>query len=125
MPRISELYDLMLVAQFWKQNSADTKLYAISLTRAFIRQVEMDKGMQKSGIMPDTLKIHCALLKVHVGTLHGIARLLIDGIYVDRSQSMKMCECAVIYLTRNDDRRIKNLPLFFIQFNIAAQATIR
>ena len=44
----------------------------------------------------DTLR----LSQVTWGTMHGIARLLIDGIYADRSHIDEMCDCAVNLFTQ-------------------------
>jgi AcrR family transcriptional regulator len=95
-----ELYDLMFGRTIWKQNSATQSLRNIAYP-SFHQQVEMTKEWQKSGIMPDT-EDTLRLAQVTWGTLHGIARLLIDGIYADRSHIDEMCECAVNLFTRSD-----------------------
>ena len=54
----------------------------------------MTRMWQQQGLMSanlDTLR----LAQVTWGTLHGIARLLIDGIYADASHIDEMCETAV------------------------------
>lgn len=97
-----ELYDLMFGRTIWKQNSATQSLRNIAYP-SFHQQVEMTKEWQNTGIMPateDTLR----LAQVTWGTLHGIARLLIDGIYADRSHIDEMCECAVNLFTRSHDQ---------------------
>ncbi len=88
-----EMYDLMFGRTIWKQNSATTALRDIAYP-SFQRQVEMTKKWQEQGLMSsdeDTLR----LAQVTWGTMHGIARLLIDGIYADRSHIEEMCTCAV------------------------------
>ena len=53
----------------------------------------MTRYWQEKGLLPndqDALR----LAQVTWGTLHGIARLLIDGIYADNSHISEMCDCA-------------------------------
>lgn len=93
-----ELYDLMFGRTIWKQNSATNELRNAAYP-SFNRQVEMTKQWQTQGLMPsteDTLR----LSQVTWGTMHGIARLLIDGIYADRSHIDEMCDCAVNLFTQ-------------------------
>lgn len=93
-----ELYDLMFGRTIWKQNSATQTLRNVAYP-SFHHQVEMTKKWQSQGLMPtgeDTLR----LSQVTWGTMHGIARLLIDGIYADRSHIDEMCDCAVNLFTQ-------------------------
>ncbi|GAA0858140.1 TetR/AcrR family transcriptional regulator [Aliiglaciecola litoralis] len=88
-----ELYDLMFGRTIWKQKAATEPLKAVAYP-SFQRQVDMTRLWQQQGLMPqhlDTLR----LAQVTWGTLHGIARLLIDGIYADASHIDEMCETAV------------------------------
>ena len=94
-----EMYDLMFGRTIWKQNSATNELRDVAYP-SFNHQVEMTKQWQAQGLMPnteDTLR----LSQVTWGTMHGIARLLIDGIYADRSHIDEMCDCAVNLFTQN------------------------
>jgi AcrR family transcriptional regulator len=93
-----EMYDLMFGRTIWKQNSATNELRDAAYP-SFHHQVEMTKKWQTQGLMPrdeDTLR----LSQVTWGTMHGIARLLIDGIYADRSHIDEMCDCAVNLFTQ-------------------------
>ncbi|MFT5923862.1 MAG: AcrR family transcriptional regulator [Paraglaciecola sp.] len=93
-----ELYDLMFGRTIWKQNSATNELRDVAYP-SFHHQVEMTKKWQEQGLMhrgEDTLR----LSQVTWGTMHGIARLLIDGIYADRSHIDEMCDCAVNLFTQ-------------------------
>jgi AcrR family transcriptional regulator len=93
-----ELYDLMFGRTIWKQNSATNELREVAFP-SFNHQVDMTKRWQEQGLMPsgeDTLR----LSQVTWGTMHGIARLLIDGIYADRSHIDEMCDCAVNLFTQ-------------------------
>ena len=92
-----ELYDLMFGRTIWKQKSATQSLKEVAYP-SFQYQVAMTKKWQEQGLMPaneDTLR----LAQVTWGTMHGIARLLIDGIYADNSHIDEMCETAVNLFT--------------------------
>ena len=88
-----QLYDLMFGRTIWKNAVPTEELKSVAYP-SFQFQVEMTKRWQKQGIMPkseDSLR----LAQVTWGTLHGIARLLIDGIYADRSHIEEMSDCAM------------------------------
>ncbi|MFA3789884.1 TetR/AcrR family transcriptional regulator [Aliiglaciecola sp. SL4] len=88
-----EMYDLMFGRTIWKQNSATDSLKDIAYP-TFQFQVKMTRDWQHNGLLPaslDTLR----LSQVTWGTIHGIARLLIDGIYADASHIDEMCETAL------------------------------
>lgn len=88
-----ELYDLMFGRTIWKNASPTEELKSVAYP-SFQYQVDMTKQWQQKGIMPaseDSLR----LAQVTWGTLHGIARLLIDGIYADRSHIDEMSDCAM------------------------------
>lgn len=93
-----QLYELMFGRTIWK-NAKPTEALKEVAYPSFQYQVEMTRDWQQLGVMPateDTLR----LSQVTWGTMHGIARLLIDGIYADRSHIDEMCECAVNLFTR-------------------------
>jgi AcrR family transcriptional regulator len=93
-----ELYDLMFGRTIWKQKAATSDLKEVAYP-SFQYQVSMTKRWQEQGLMPkseDTLR----LAQVTWGTMHGIARLLIDGIYADNSHIDEMCETAVNLFTQ-------------------------
>ena len=88
-----QLYDLMFGRTIWKNAVPTEKLKSVAYP-SFQYQVEMTKRWQQTGIMPkseDSLR----LAQVTWGTLHGIARLLIDGIYADRTHIDEMSDCAM------------------------------
>ncbi len=94
------LYELMFGRVIWKENNSTEALKNIAYT-SFNYQVEMTKLWQEQGIInsdENTLR----LAQVSWATLHGIARLVIDGIYAQASQIEEMCECAVnVFLANN------------------------
>lgn len=95
-----ELYDLMFGRTIWKQKAATQELKNVAYP-SFQNQVKMIRTCQQNGILPseaDTLR----LAQVTWGTMHGIARLLIDGIYADASHIEEMCETAVdLFVSRS------------------------
>ncbi|MCF2946637.1 TetR/AcrR family transcriptional regulator [Paraglaciecola aquimarina] len=93
-----ELYDLMFGRTIWKQNKATQNLRDVAYP-SFNYQVQMTQDWQQQGLLPkgeNTLR----LSQVTWGTMHGIARLLIDGIYADQTHIDEMCECAVNLFTQ-------------------------
>ena len=87
------LYELMFGRVIWKEDNSTETLKKIAYA-SFNYQVEMTKLWQEQGIIvpeENTLR----LAQVTWATLHGIARLVIDGIYAQASQIDEMCECAV------------------------------
>lgn len=95
------IYKLMFGSTLWKKeeqkaepksNSSQT-LIDVAYP-SFQYQVEMTQAWQQKGILPksqNTLR----LAQVTWATLHGIAQLVIDGIYGDASHIDEMCQCAV------------------------------
>lgn len=97
----ASIYKLMFGSTLWKkehesQNSSQP-LIDVAYP-SFQYQVKMTKTWQQKGILPksqNTLR----LAQVSWATLHGIAQLVIDGIYADASQIDEMCQCAVELFT--------------------------
>jgi AcrR family transcriptional regulator len=88
-----ELYELMFGRTIWKQQKCTEELRATAYP-CFQHQVEMTAEWQKIGLLnqdENTLR----LSQVIWGTIHGIAKLYIDGIYTHTSQVEEICECAV------------------------------
>lgn len=88
-----ELYELMFGRTIWKQQKSTEQLRATAYP-TFQHQVEMTREWQKIGLLnkdENTLR----LSQVIWGTIHGIAKLYIDGIYTHTSQVEEICECAV------------------------------
>lgn len=87
------LYELMFGKTIWKNNNSDQALRDIAYP-SFNYQLEMTKTWQEQGLLiKDENSLRLA--QVTWGTLHGIVRLLIDGIYLDTSHIDEMCECVV------------------------------
>jgi len=95
------IYKLMFGSTLWKMkgeksdekpNSSQT-LIDVAYP-SFQYQVEMTEAWQQKGILPKSQN-SLRLAQVTWATLHGIAQLVIDGIYADASQIDEMCQCAV------------------------------
>ncbi|MEW9799110.1 TetR/AcrR family transcriptional regulator [Alteromonas sp. CYL-A6] len=87
-----EMYDLMFGRALWKTGRATEDLKQVAYP-CFQFQVEMTRFWQARGLLPQQQE-PLRLAQVTWGTLHGIARLLIDGIYADESHIDEMCDCA-------------------------------
>ena len=88
-----ELYELMFGRVIWKQQTSTEDLRSAAYP-CFQHQVKMVGEWQKLELLnknQNTLR----LSQVIWGTLHGIAKLLIDGIYTHSSQVEEICDCAV------------------------------
>ncbi len=87
------IYELMFGKTIWKNNNSDQALRDIAYP-SFNYQLEMTKVWQQQGLLiKDENSLRLA--QVTWGALHGIVRLLIDGIYLDTSHTEEMCECVV------------------------------
>lgn len=101
----ASIYKLMFGSTLWKkeddsQNSPQT-LIDVAYP-SFQYQVKMTETWQQKGVLPksqNTLR----LAQVSWATLHGIAQLVIDGIYADASQVDEMCQCAVELFTSQNN----------------------
>lgn len=87
------LYDLMFGRTIWKEQGSNDTLRQAAYP-SFEYQVTMTKHWQEMQLLPQS-ESSLRLAQVIWGTLHGIAKLLIDGIYTDNSNVDEMCECAV------------------------------
>ncbi len=87
-----EMYELMFGRTLWQNNAATNDLKDVAFP-CFQFQVTMTRYWQSKGLLPDNQDA-LRLAQVTWGTLHGIARLLIDGIYADSSHIDEMCDCA-------------------------------
>jgi AcrR family transcriptional regulator len=90
-----EEYELMFGRCIWKQSQCTVELQEISHT-TFQHQVEMIDRWQSIGLINGDSALRTA--QVIWGTLHGIAKLFIDGVYND--------------VTRVEEIVISALPMF-------------
>ncbi len=87
-----EIYELMFGRTIWKQQ-IDNQSLKDSAYPSFQHQLAVTKRWQTIGLL-DQQANSLRLSQVIWGTMHGIAKLLIDGIYKDNSQIEDICECA-------------------------------
>ncbi|MCP3673156.1 MAG: TetR/AcrR family transcriptional regulator [Gammaproteobacteria bacterium] len=95
-----ELYELMFGRAIWKQQNSTQGLRDAAYP-CFQHQLEMTAFWQKNGLLNND-ESALRLSQVIWGTLHGIAKLLIDGIYTHTSQVEEMCDCAVNLFTNSN-----------------------
>lgn len=75
-------YDLMFGREIWKTAAHNDALTDVA-RRAFKRYVDTIALWQQQGIVPDSGE-PLRFAQVSWGTLHGLSRLMIDGIYIDQ-----------------------------------------
>lgn len=100
--RNPEYYDLMYGPQLWHSDSLTDSLVS-SARRTLRGNVENIQRWQSRGLVAagvDALRFS----QVSWGTLHGISRLLIDGIYTDSASVKQLCETAADMLWRELNR---------------------
>ncbi len=92
----SEYYDLMYGSKLWRSASLTATL--LSSARGTLRaEVERIQQLQARGLVAGTLD-PLRFTQVSWGMLHGISRLLIDGVYTDTASVAPICETAAAML---------------------------
>ncbi|MFQ3288708.1 MAG: AcrR family transcriptional regulator [Alteromonadaceae bacterium] len=90
-----ELYELMFGRAIWKQENSTQELRDTAYP-CFQYQVEMTKEWQDLKLLNHSEEDNALRAsQVLWGTVHGIAKLLIDGIYTDVTQVEEICDCAI------------------------------
>ncbi|GAA5138787.1 TetR/AcrR family transcriptional regulator [Thalassotalea piscium] len=87
------IYDLMFGRTLWKNNVSSEELKSVAYP-SFDYQVTMTKFWQAQGLLPQSENA-LRLAQVLWGTLHGISKLVLDGVYTDNSNIIEMCDCAI------------------------------
>jgi len=87
-----EEYELMFGRNIWKQKNSTQELRDVAYP-CFQHQVEMIRSWQQCGLIGGTNALRTS--QVIWGTVHGIAKLWIDGIYTDSAQIEEVSRCAV------------------------------
>lgn len=88
-----EVYELMFGRTIWKSESATPSLKSAAYP-CFQHHVGCIKHWQEQGILSQT-EDGLRLAQVIWGTMHGLSRLIIDGVYADVSHLDDMCDCLV------------------------------
>lgn len=94
----AEYYDLMFGGQLWKSGGITNTLKA-EAHGCFRLYLEQARNWQQQGLIAgdlDTLRYS----QVSWSTLHGMSRLLIDGVYMDRESMGPMCDQAAAMFWR-------------------------
>ncbi len=89
----AEQYDLMFGRPVWKNGEPSDSLKALS-SRAFQQYVAFIRTWQAKGVFMQTIDA-LRLAQVSWGMLHGICRLLNDGVYLEGEAIEGMQEAAV------------------------------
>ncbi|WP_202983576.1 TetR/AcrR family transcriptional regulator [Ferrimonas lipolytica] len=93
-----QMYELMFGGTIWHSEHQNDELRQVAYP-CFQQQLGMTKQWQQQGLLPadqDPLR----LAQVTWGTMHGIARLVNDGVYADSSHVAEMIDCAVALFVR-------------------------
>ena len=101
--RHPQVYELMFGRTLWHSHQATDLLKEVAYP-CFQYQLTMTRTWQEFGLLPDDQDA-LRLDQVTWSTLHGIARLLIDGIYADASHVAEMCDCAAEVFMRSATSR--------------------
>jgi|DEB0MinimDraft_12_1074336.scaffolds.fasta_scaffold02187_6 AcrR family transcriptional regulator len=87
-----EEYELMFGRNIWKQKHSTQELRDVAYP-CFQHQLEMVASWQEQGLIGGDNPLRTS--QVIWGTVHGIAKLFIDGIYTDSAQVEEISLCAV------------------------------
>ncbi|SMS02128.1 Tetracycline repressor protein class A from transposon 1721 [Vibrio mangrovi] len=93
-----ETYDLMFGRAIWKQAQATPALKEIAYL-CFQYQVDITARWQQQGLF-SSQEATLRLAQVIWSTMHGLARLVIDGVYADSQHIEDMCDCAIRMLVQ-------------------------
>ncbi|WP_448568929.1 TetR/AcrR family transcriptional regulator [Thalassotalea ganghwensis] len=86
------IYSLMFGETLWKHQHNTEQLNNVAYP-SFEQQVKMTQYWQSIGVLP-AQENSLRLAQVIWGTLHGIATLVLDGIYTKNTNIDEMCDCA-------------------------------
>ncbi len=87
-----QYYDLMFGREVWQAGEPPAQ-FAQESRSYFRRYVERVERWQASGDIDDTISA-LRFAQLSWSSLHGISRLLIDGIYVDKKAQNAICDAA-------------------------------
>lgn len=101
-----EYYDLMFGSKLWRSEGLTDSL--VSSARGTLRgDVERMERWQQAGLVSTSLN-SLRFTQVFWGTLHGISRLHIDGVYTDSASVAQLCESASEMLWQQMDPKKQN-----------------
>jgi AcrR family transcriptional regulator len=100
------IYELMFGGTIWRENNSTPQLNDVAFP-AFKYQVELTKQWQQSQLI-DPNEDPLRLAQVLWGSLHGIARLINDGVYQDKKNIDALCNCLVsLFISKNSKFDVK------------------
>lgn len=94
-----QTYDLMYGKEIWKHGNPTPSLQQISKA-SFHWWVELVEQMQMQQVLPDN-RPALRTAQASWATLHGLSRLLIDGIYVEREDLEEIADTAVALIAHS------------------------
>jgi AcrR family transcriptional regulator len=97
----SEYYDLMYGSKSWRSNHPSKSL---ALTARSVLRVEVERlqRAQKRGAIAKDLDV-LRFAELYWGALHGISRLLLDGVYTNSASVKRLCDAAADMLWQQMD----------------------
>ncbi|GHD08778.1 TetR family transcriptional regulator [Halioglobus japonicus] len=96
-----EYYDLMYGSDFWRSGKLTPTLK--STARGVLRQdiERLKRGQQRGLIAAEVDAVQFS--QMYWGTLHGISRLLLDGVFTDTTSLKKLCDSTAAMLWQQLD----------------------
>ncbi|QFU75200.1 TetR/AcrR family transcriptional regulator [Halioglobus maricola] len=96
-----EYYDLMFAGEFWRSEDLTPALK--TKARSVLRQdIERLKRGQQRGLIAQDLDT-VQFSQMYWGTLHGISRLSLDGVFTDNTSLKKLCDSTATMLWQQLD----------------------
>ena len=96
-----EYYDLMYSEKTWTPGNSGSSLTTVA--RGTLRSdIERLKRGQQRGLISQDVDV-VQYVRMYWGTLHGISRLLLDGVYTDSASIRKLCEATATMLWQQLD----------------------
>ncbi len=96
-----EYYDLMYSSNSWRAG-ATTETLATAARQTLRNDIERMKRAQAEGLISQDVDV-AEFARIYWGTLHGISRLTLDGVYSDPTSLKKFCNSTADMLWRQLD----------------------
>jgi AcrR family transcriptional regulator len=96
-----EYYDLMYSSRSW-QAGATTESLATTARQTLRKDIERMKRAQEKGLISEHVDV-AEFVRIYWGTLHGISRLSLDGVYTDPGSLKKLCNATADMLWQQLD----------------------
>ncbi|MEM9256775.1 MAG: TetR/AcrR family transcriptional regulator [Pseudomonadota bacterium] len=96
-----EYYNLMYGRQTWRSGEPAPEVAKVA--RATLRSdIDLLRGAQSRGLIAEDVDV-VQYAQMYWGTLHGISRLIIDGVYTKTASVSKLCDSTAQMLWRQID----------------------